>query len=348
MKKIGIIGHYAFGKVCLNGQTIKTEIITDELKRFVGEDEVGCYDTHGRWRFLLKAPFLIFSTLRHSRNVIILPAYKGVLVITPILVLLNLLFRRSLHYVVIGGWLPGYIQRFSFLRRCLLTFDGIYVETQFMKRQIEKHGFTNLVILPNCKKFNIVDVDASEDSPAEPLRLCTFSRVMEQKGIEDAIEAVSRINEECRRTVYTLTIYGPIWPPETEWFERVKAAFPAFVEYGGSVPFEESVETLRGFFALLFPTRFPTEGVPGTIIDAYAAGVPVISARWESFTDVIEEGSTGYGYTQGCTDELTDRLRLCYEHPETITSLRNNCTSMAKRYLPSNVITRLTDNLRLV
>lgn len=346
MKKIGIIGHYAFGKVCLNGQTIKTQILTDQLKLAVGENEVCCFDTHGRWKFLLKAPFLIFSSLRQSRNVIMLPAYKGVLIITPLLTLFNLIFRRSLHYVVVGGWLPGYIQRFPILRSCLRRFDGIYVETQQMKREIEKFGFNNLFILPNCKELDIIDAQPAEADLETPLHLCTFSRVMQMKGIEDAIEAVTRVNEEYGHTIYDLTIYGPVWPPETEWFQHLQAAFPPYVHYGGSVPFESSVDTLRHYFALLFPTRFRTEGVPGTIIDAYAAGVPVISARWESFDDVINDTVTGYGYTFGSNDQLVARLKDCYEHPELITSLRPNCTAKAQAYLPVNVIPRLTDNLR--
>lgn len=347
MKKIGIIGHYAFGKVCLNGQTIKTQILTDQLKQSVGDHDVCCFDTHGRWRFLLKAPFLIFSALRQSRNIIMLPAYKGVLIITPLLTLFNLLFHRSLHYVVVGGWLPSYVQRFPILRTCLRRFDGIYVETHQMKRQIEQYGFDNLVILPNCKELHIQPSDLSTSQPPNlPLRLCTFSRVMQMKGIEDAIEAVRRVNEEYQSTIYDLTIYGPVWPPESEWFESLKTTFPPYVHYGSSVPFESSVDTLRDYFALLFPTRFQTEGVPGTIIDAYAAGLPVISARWESFDDVIEEGTTGYGYTLGSTDELVSRLKDIYQHPELITTLRQACTTKAQSFLPANVIPLLTAHLK--
>mgnify|MGYP002519543662 CR=1 FL=1 len=36
-----------------------------------------------------------------------------------------------------------------------------------------------------------------------------------------------------------------------------------------------------------------TEGVPGTIIDAYAAGLPIISAKWLNYGDILDAlGST--------------------------------------------------------
>ena len=41
----------------------------------------------------------------------------------------------------------------------------------------------------------------------KPLPLCTFSRVMKEKGIEDAVYAVRTVNEHFGRTVYTLDIY---------------------------------------------------------------------------------------------------------------------------------------------
>lgn len=34
MEKIGFIGHFGYGKHLINGQTIKTNVITEELKKY--------------------------------------------------------------------------------------------------------------------------------------------------------------------------------------------------------------------------------------------------------------------------------------------------------------------------
>lgn len=70
------------------------------------------------------------------------------------------------------------------------------------------------------------------------------------------------------------------------------------------------METLKNYFALVFPTLFYTEGIPGTIIDAYAAGLPVISSKWESYDDVIEDNITGVGYEFGSDDALVEILEM--------------------------------------
>src|SRR5690606_29973646 len=79
-------------------------------------------------------------------------------------------------------------------------------------------------------------------------------------------------------------------------FEEIKKEFPSYIRYKGSVNYVDSVDVLKKYFALLFPTQFKTEGIPGTIIDAYAAGLPVIASEWDSAHEIIDQGSTGYIY----------------------------------------------------
>ena len=47
--KIGICGHFAHGLKYLDGQTIKTKILYEELAKLYGKSDVKTLDTHG-WR----------------------------------------------------------------------------------------------------------------------------------------------------------------------------------------------------------------------------------------------------------------------------------------------------------
>lgn len=44
---------------------------------------------------------------------------------------------------------------------------------------------------------------------------------------------------------------------------------------------------------MLFPTHFPTEGIPGSVLDAYIAGIPVVASDWTYARELIENGKTG-------------------------------------------------------
>ena len=93
MKKASVIGHFAVGHEYLDGQTVKTKIITNELRNSFGDDNVLCFDTHGGAKTLLKAPLFMLSALRKTKNVIIMPAHNGLRIFGRLLP-----FFRSFNY----------------------------------------------------------------------------------------------------------------------------------------------------------------------------------------------------------------------------------------------------------
>jgi len=345
LSKISVVGHFGLGENLLNGQTVKTKIITSELERRFGKDEVIKADTHGGAKKLLTMPFVLFNVLRMCKNVIILPAHNGLRVIAPILAIENVFFHRKLHYAVIGGWLPEFLKNRKLLSNALKKFDCIYVETNTMKSALEVQGFENIHVMPNCKELKILKEDELVYSSDKPYKLCTFSRVMKEKGIEDAINAVKYINEKCDETIFTLDIYGQIDSNQTEWFKNLKNTFPEYINYAGCVDFDKSTEVLKKYFILLFPTLFYTEGIPGTIIDAYAAGVPVISSRWESFDDVVDDNISGFGYEFSNKEHLIKLLLKIAESPDANNKLKVNCIKKAQTFLPTTVIDVLENRM---
>lgn len=343
--RVAVIGHFAFGKECLDGQTVKTKIVTDELYKQLGSDEVLKLDTAGGKGTLLKAPFQCLKALKTAKNVIIFPAHNGLRVYAPLLSVFRKFFKnRKLHYVVIGGWLPEFLQKRKRLAKQLKRFDGIYVETNTMKNALEKQGFTNIFVMPNCKDLKILKPEELVYPTGEPYKLCTFSRVMKEKGIEDAVNAVKVINEEVGRTVYTLDIYGQVDSSQTQWFENLQTTFPNYIEYKGVVDYDKSVEVLKNYFALLFPTRFYTEGIPGTIIDAYAAGIPAIASKWESYSDIIND-RTGIGYDFDTENGLTGNLLQAANIPTIIFDKKMQCLTEAERYKTESVVKVLIKQL---
>lgn len=344
--RIGIIGHFGKGLNLLNGQTIKTKIVAAELERVFGKEDVWKIDTHGGMKSIVWLPLILFSVLLKCRNVIIMPAQNGLLVIPPLLYMMNTIFRRKIHYVVIGGWMPNLISKHPFLTHCLKKFHQIYVETTIMKKVLNDRNFSNVSVMQNCKSLEIISTNEIENNHDNALRLCLFSRVMKQKGVEHAVAAIAKMNECFGKESCCLDIYGQVESSETEWFDKLKKTFPDNVTYKGVVPFDKSVSVLKNYSALLFPTLFFTEGVPGTIIDAYAAGLPVISSRWASFSDVVEEGKTGFGYEFGSFKHLCSLIENLISTPEKLNKMRFACVVKARSFLPENAMKTFVNGMR--
>lgn len=343
MRKVVVIGHFSFKKEKLNGQTIKTKVVAQELIRRFGEGEVTCVDTAGGWRFLSRLPVVFLSALRNHCHVILMPAYKAVFILSPLLVLMNVFSRRRLHFVTIGGRLPLIARNHPFMKWVLGKFDYIYVETELSHQEMLASGLENIVVMPNCKPLSIMSLDNQPMALNEPIPLCTFSRVIESKGIAEAAEAVTLCNRQLGRDAFRLDIYGQVEVPE--WFDEMMSHQPSYIQYKGRIPFAESTKVLNHYFLLLFPTYYPGECFAGTIIDALAAGVPVIASDWRSNSELVDEGCTGFLFPVHNVNAMRDILLDAVSDPSKIQKMRAACLEKAWQFLPEVVLEDLAKRM---
>lgn len=341
MKSIGICGHFGGNNIFLDGQTVKTKIITKELEKEFGDNEVKKVDTFGGKERLVPILLNLISLVVSCKNIIILPAHNSLRIFAPLLAFMNNFYHRKLHYVVIGGWLPEFVATRKYLQRALMSFDSIYVETNVMKIKLVAMGFNNVIVMPNCKELNILEPEELVYAKEEPYKLCTFSRVMKEKGIEDAVDAVIAVNEEIGRIVYTLDIYGQIDSNQVEWFKKLEEKLPTYIKYKGLVDFDKTTQVLKDYFMLLFPTYYDGEGFAGTLIDTMAAGVPVIASDWRYNSEIVKDGKIGFIINKNLKDELFKVLSITNR----VNDMKIFCLVEAEKYLPKNAIIGLLSEI---
>ena len=345
MKKIGVVGHFGGDRVFLDGQTVKTKNLYRALTEAFSLEDVEKLDTYGYKKNIFSFLCKTIRLIACSKNVVMLPDENGVRVFVPLYGVLNVFLRRKLHYAVVGGWLPVFLKKHKLTMWFAKRLTGVYVETSSMKTALEEMGFSNVVLLPNFKYLDALTEAELESRTAYPLDLCIFSRIMEQKGVEEAIEAVSAINEAAGQTVYRLDLFGPIDKEYEARFEQLRTSFPSYIRYRGTIPSEQSVQTLKNYFALLFPTKFYTEGIPGTLIDACAAGVPVITSLWANYKDVFAEGVTGWGFEFGNFEQFRELLEKAAEEPLAFSEMKLTALGEIKKFQPMDAIQNLTQRM---
>ena len=340
-----ICGTFDFIGMATGGQPVKTRELYNSLK----EDNTNTFVDYLEllsWRKRpIKILFQFFRKAFKADSIIMLPAHNGLFVFSFLLLLAKKLFGCGIYYDVIGGWLPDLLPTKDFLARRLKKFNGIWVETNTMKKGLEALGFRNVTVINNFKHLKPITSYDSINSYKEPYKLCTFSRVMAEKGIGDAVKVVQKINEHYGRVLFQLDIYGPIDDTYAEEFSKIQCTFGNDIRYMGVRRPEDSVEIIKNYFFLLFPTHFYTEGIPGTIVDAYFAGVPVVSAEWQNSHDVILPNQTGILYPFDNFNALEETLKMIADNPSIIFEMKGNCIKVANRYSPSVVITQIKDIL---
>ena len=161
---------------------------------------------------------------------------------------------------------------------------------------------------------------------------------MKEKGIEDAVKAVRTINEAAGSIIYTLNIYGQVDENYKEKFQKLTLDFPNYISYGGCVPFGESREVLKNYYALVFPTYYEGEGFAGTLIDALAAGVPVVASDWKYNAEIVMENIIGCTYDYKDNQKLIDILLKISKGTAMWNNMKQQCVQQAERYTPSVVV----------
>ena len=340
MKKILICGAFGFENMDTGGQPVKTRELYYGLQEHLGEDQVDYIETAGWKKHPVHLLTQFFKKAHQAKNIIMLPAHKGVIVFSRLLRISKRINHNSIFYDVVGGWLPEKVEQDSKLKEILDSFDGIWVETTIMRNRLVSIGLKNVTVVRNFKNLTPASLDDSMHAIDATLHLVMFSRVMKEKGVEDAIQAVTEINDKQLGSI-ALDIYGAIDSGYIERFEEIRRSLPNYIRYKGVVSPSQSVEILKEYDALLFPTRYETEGLPGTIIDAYAAGIPVISAKWESYSDIVDDAKTGIGYIQKDYLDLVNTLLWACNNPEKLREMKRNCAEKAKDFMRVNVIQEL-------
>lgn len=294
-KKVIVCAHIGEGCQLLNGQTIKSKYVISALKNKYGADTIGVVDTHDFQRRIFRTLISVIRGVRGSRNFVILPASRGLRVFAPVVSIVSLKHSCRIHYIVIGGWLPEFLRVHKWLLRYLRTFHGIYVETESMVKKLNKLGLKNAFLLRNFKNVHMSAAKEKGTIPekSSTYKFCTFSRVMPEKGIEITCDAVEKVSEIRGREYISLDIYGQIESGYEKKFRSVINRCGSNIRYMGSIQDKESADTLKDYDALIFQTYYDGEGVPGTIIDAFYAGIPVIASDWNFNSEIITDGENG-------------------------------------------------------
>ena len=252
--------------------------------------------------------------------------------------ILKKVFKNKIHYCVIGGNIADLLKSNPKQVKSIKIIDNFYVETSDSMEGLINLNITNVFLLRNFKQIESLTKEQLSDNSTEPYKFCTFSRVLEQKGITDAINAVLKINEEYGKVICLLDIYGPI-------DDGYKEKFSGLIEdnssckYRGIIESNKSVEVLKGYYCLLFPTKFQTEGIPGTLIDGFASGIPVISADWIRCRQLITDGENGMIYAFSDEKELIEKMKYAINNPEYVYRLRLGSLRTYEQYRPENSYT---------
>jgi glycosyltransferase involved in cell wall biosynthesis len=144
-------------------------------------------------------------------------------------------------------------------------------------------------------------------------RFVFVSHVREYKGVRELVDAAERLDAST-----TVDVYGPLFDDlPTGLFERRQRVF-----YKGVLRQRDVIPTMQQYDAFVLPTKAPTEGYPGSILEAYAAGLPVITTTCGGIPEIVDETS-GILVEPGNVEALYQAMNRLVVDSELYVRLRN-------------------------
>jgi glycosyltransferase involved in cell wall biosynthesis len=139
-------------------------------------------------------------------------------------------------------------------------------------------------------------------------------RLNEEKGVPLLLDAWQR-----------LKIPIPLWivgdGPLTEEVQRA-AVSNALIKYCGRLPHENTLQLMQSAVLLVFPSCW-YEGMPRTLIEAFATGLPVVCNDLGAMHSMVVDGKNGLFFEEHSASDLALKVDFLYNHPESVAEMRH-------------------------
>ncbi|MEQ8763927.1 MAG: glycosyltransferase family 4 protein [Planctomycetota bacterium] len=176
-----------------------------------------------------------------------------------------------------------------------------------------------------------------------PLEVLYLSTLFESKGYDVLVDAAERI-ERVRPGELRLTIAGSFVDEAQE--RRVRPRLDAIpnIQYCGVLDGDARREALARSHVLCLPTRYPYEGQPLCILEAYASGCAVLTTDQGGIRDIFEPGVNGLEVER--TAESVERALLeCLDDRVRVAGFARANRDIAEYYTLDAHLERLRDVL---
>ena len=181
------------------------------------------------------------------------------------------------------------------LRRCpLLLVETRAAESYFRPRCRHVDWY------PNSRPLSPSDLPCHAERAT---RFVYIGHVKPSKGIRELLATARTLPSDA-----TIDIYGPL----QHGIEQPE--FTGRVHYCGELPPAEVPRVLSQHDILLLPTHYSGEGYPGVILEAFAAGLPVIATRWQSIPEIVND-ENGALVEPRSAAELSETMECLMRHP---------------------------------
>lgn len=310
------------------GEDYKNQLILEKLVHSSTINPIAIDTYQWKSKPLLIAKLFAILLFQQIDSIVISASSASTFYLLKLLNFLKPSILKKTHYLVIGGYFPEGIRSKHYDWKIYKNLKSVVVEGEMLKEQLLNCSeLENIQVIPNFKKFE--SKLSFKEKESNIFKFVFIGRISKPKGILEIIEAVRILKTDNPVLNFTVNIYGPI-EEEIKLPEDLPLIYKGYLDIMNNQ--QESYETLSEYSCMLFPTYWMGEGFPGVIIDAYVAGLPVISSDWNMNKEVVQDGETGIIIPIQDSKSLASAMLKMMETPEMVATMSQNSLNKAKDY----------------
>jgi colanic acid/amylovoran biosynthesis glycosyltransferase len=205
-------------------------------------------------------------------------------------------------------------------RRLFQDVDAVMTISEYAQARLEELGCPpeKLHVIRMGLCLDDFPFRARDRTDGEPVRILTVGRLVEKKGLEYALRAVARVRRQCPALRYNIIGDGPLKPKLQQLVDELELG--SIVTLCGAKDGDFVRRKMAESHLFLLPSATAAdgdqEGIPVSLMEAQASGMPVLSTRHSGIGELVSHGESGFLVPERDVDALADRLSHLIKHSE--------------------------------
>ena len=176
------------------------------------------------------------------------------------------------------------------------------------------------------------------------IKILYVGEINQRKGIQEILNTAIELKNDHYIIEFHLVGGG------VDNYPEIFKKFKNYVIFHGSLYFEKLLNIYNECNIFVFPSLGDGYGL--VILEALAAGLPVIASRNCGGPDIIQDGYNGFLIDAGSTKQLKEKILWCYNHKEELPRMSGNAmqsvSNMSWEHYGDNLVNQLKDKIDIL
>jgi glycosyltransferase involved in cell wall biosynthesis len=212
--------------------------------------------------------------------------------------------------------------------------------TADMKRELQKIYYGEILVIPNGIELDSYKNLQKQNFRVNNKKIIIFVGTLRPvKGLIYLIEAMKIIHAEMENTI--LMIIGDGEERKSLEDMVMKLQLENVVIFIGEIPNKDIPTYLVQGDVFVLPSL--SEGFPNVLLEAMAAGLPIVSTNIKGLSDIIRNEKNGYLVEPKNPQQLAEKILMVFNNSTQSKKFSNNNIEKVKKYSWKNVVKCLED-----